>query len=303
MTLPSNLQPRGTKRNLAQVQSANSSVNQLSNRVEIDSDEDEGQAIRMAELIVSKPPNKKRKLRSKAERSPAQTLLIRQREKRSNEARNGDFKVDPQNSKVAKDQKDKGKGRFLHIPREEPEEESSEVEVIEAPYQPRHAAPVVHESPARMLSPPSNWETVSSNIQGQAVRTVVSEAVGSTTQLAAKTKKFKGPFFLAQSSGTNGNSYESRSLFEPHERAKNLNDESQVVLRQRLSESIFVIRAKERRHRVTTYNEVLRSLLSSAITTYQSPELALLHIIDRYDFPVSSLQTALQGMSLGLYHE
>src|SRR6266508_1734664 len=94
---PSNAKSKHRER-LSQQQHA--SENQLSNRVGIDSDEDEGQTKRMAELIVSKSPKKKRKITSEAERSPTQTLLIRQGEKKSND---GDFKVDSQNGKLAKD--------------------------------------------------------------------------------------------------------------------------------------------------------------------------------------------------------
>jgi hypothetical protein len=124
-------QPEGTKRNLAQVQFANSSMNQLSNSLQIDSDEDEGKTMGIAELIVSKPPKKKR------ETTPTRTLLIRQGEKKT---RNADFKVDPQNSKVAKD---KGTGIFFH-------EESCGGEVTEAPCQPR---------PAKMLLLPPRYST------------------------------------------------------------------------------------------------------------------------------------------------
>ena len=244
------------------------------------------------------PSHRKRREKSRQRRKGPllKTLLIRQGEKKSNEPRNGDFKVDSQNGKLANDLKDKGKVKVLQVPQEGPEEEESgKVEVVEALRQPR---------PARMRPPP-NWKAASSNIQRQAVSNLGSKAVG-TTQPAAKTTKSKGPSFIAQSISIN--THESRPLFETHDRvlesqqrAKNLNDESQVALRQRLA--TFVIRAKERRIKVITSNEVLRSLLSSVITTYQSPELALLHIIDKYDFRVSSLQTVLQGVSLYLHHE
>ena len=44
--------------------------------------------------------------------------------------------------------------------------------------------------------------------------------------------------------------------------------------------------------------KALRKTLSSAVATYKSPELALLHVINEYDFSPSLLEDVLLGVSL-----
>ena len=45
-------------------------------------------------------------------------------------------------------------------------------------------------------------------------------------------------------------------------------------------------------------NEALRDLLSSAIKTHESAEIALLHLMDGYDFSLGHLQQILLGISI-----
>jgi cell division GTPase FtsZ len=44
--------------------------------------------------------------------------------------------------------------------------------------------------------------------------------------------------------------------------------------------------------------EALRELLNSNITTYESAEIALLHIMAGYDFSLSHLQQIFMGMAI-----
>ena len=74
--------PITSRTELAQAQSASSSVNQLLSCVNIDSGENEGNQTRMAEVTVSKPPKKKKKPTSE------RTLLTHQGEKKRDDVRN-----------------------------------------------------------------------------------------------------------------------------------------------------------------------------------------------------------------------
>jgi hypothetical protein len=44
--------------------------------------------------------------------------------------------------------------------------------------------------------------------------------------------------------------------------------------------------------------ETLRQLLTSAITTHESAQIALLHIMEEYEFSLSALQQILLGLSI-----
>jgi hypothetical protein len=289
-------QPKGTKRKrkVADAQSANSSTSRLSSvlieAVPVEVDSDEGQMTRMEEVIVSKPPRKKRRVTSDAETAPARTPLTHQVGKKSHDVRNGggrpqtlvtvndeedgevtdgavakehlhgydegeermvenalsdgyhsngmndtrndDFEVDPQSGNFDDEKqqaKDKWRGKGIHL-RQEEEEESDEVEIVEAPvqlHQPTHpdAPSIVHVRPSKRpvprMMPQSvpNWASPSSNthrrqaVAAAGAATLESKALNKTRP-AATSKKSKDSSFVALSSNYR-NPRQSKPLFEP----------------------------------------------------------------------------------------